>query len=184
MQRYQPLDPKSLTGRQKEVYDAIASGPRGGVRGPFEPLLKRPDVADCVQNVGASLRFAGGLPGRLRELAILTTARFWSAHYEWSFHAPIAEKEGVHRADIEAIARRGTPDFDRSADKAIHDFCKEILETHEAGEETYAAAVDVLGADAVVELTVLVGYYSLLALVLNVYWVKPEKDTGSPPLGD
>ncbi len=181
MQRYQPLEPKSLSGRQKEVYDAIASGPRGGVRGPFEPLLKRPDVADCVQNVGASLRFAGGLPGRLRELAIITTARFWSADYEWSFHAPIAEKEGVPGAVIEAIARHQTPNFDQPADKAIFEFCNEILETHDAGDETYAAAVDVLGADAVVELVVLVGYYSLLALVLNVYRVVPETDTSAEP---
>ena len=95
MQRLPKLDPGALMGRKREVYNTIAGGPRGGVRGPFVALLQCPDIADYVQGLGAHLRFEGALPGPLRELAILMTARFWTAAYEWCAHVTIAEKEGL-----------------------------------------------------------------------------------------
>ena len=186
MARLPPLDPDALTGRQREVFDGIAQGPRGGVLGPFTALLLQPEVADRVQALGARLRFEGTLPGRLRELAVLVTAHFWGAAYEWAAHAPIARKEGVPVAVIEAIGDGRRPDFDddnNAHDDAVYRFCSELLETHEVGDDTYAAALDALGPEGVVELTALVGYYALLAMVLKTFRIEPpgDDDPGAKP---
>ena len=180
MARLPPLDPDALSGRQREVFDEIAQGPRGGVRGPFTALLLKPEVADRVQALGAKLRFEGALPARLRELCVLVTARFWDAGHEWAAHAPIARKEGVPVAVIEAIADGRRPDFDDARDAAVYRFCAEVLETHEAGDETYADVLDALGLEGVVEMTVLVGYYALLAMVLKTFRIEPEDPDAQP----
>ena len=174
MARLPPLDPDALTGRQREVFDQITQDPRRGAHGPLTALLLQPEVADRVQALGARLRFEGTLPGRLREIAVLVTARFWGAGYEWDAHAPIAQKEGVPVAVIEAIADGRQPDFDDARDAAVYRFCSEMLKTHEAGDETYADVLDALGLEGVVEMTALVGYYALLAMVLKTFRIEPE----------
>ncbi|MFQ5764995.1 MAG: carboxymuconolactone decarboxylase family protein [Rhodospirillales bacterium] len=179
MERLSTLDPESLSPRQRDVYDKVA-GTRGGVRGPFAVLLRCPEIADGVQALGAQLRFAGGLPGRLRELAILTTARFWTAQYEWAAHAPIAEKEGLDPAVIDAIAQWRKPVFDAAEEKAVYDFCHESLGRRRVGDDTYARALESLGEDGVVELAAVVGYYSLISTVLNAFEVAPRD--GAVPL--
>ena len=180
MARLPPLDPDALTGRRKEVFDEITQDPRRGAHGPLTALLLQPEVADRVQALGARLRFEGALPGRLREIAVLVTARFWGAGYEWDAHAPIARKEGVPVAVIEAIADGRRPDFDDARDAAVYRFCSEILETHEAGDETYADVLDALGLEGVVEMTALVGYYALLAMVLKTFRIEPEGPDAEP----
>lgn len=182
MPRLPQLDPAKLTAKQKQVYDKIAGGPRGGVRGPFGVLLHAPGVADPVQAVGAYLRFASPLPGRLRELAIMVTARFWTAQFEWHIHRGFAEKEGVAPAIIDAIAERRTPDFENADDKIVYAFVNELHESHRVSDATYDEAVKLLGTENVVELTVVAGYYTLISMVLNTFEVGvPE---GKTPLGD
>src|SRR5262245_64005535 len=90
--RFPDLPKEQLTDAQKQVYDAIAGGPRGGVRGPFVPLLRSPELADRVQKLGEYLRFNSSLPARLNEMAILINARFWESKYEWNAHKPFALK--------------------------------------------------------------------------------------------
>ncbi len=178
MQRLAPVDAANLSEDQKHVYDKIADGPRGGVRGPFAVLLHSPGVADPVQALGAHLRYGGVLPGRLRELAILTTARHWSARYEWYAHAPIAAKEGLEPAIIEAIAERRTPEFSAPDEATVYGFCREVLDKGRAGDETYAKVVELFGTEGVVELVAVAGYYSLLSMALNTFDVEPPGDPG------
>ena len=184
MQRLAPVDAADLTESQKEVHDKIAGGPRGAVRGPFAVLLHNPDVADPVQALGAHLRFQGALPGRLRELAVLTTARHWTARYEWHAHALIAAEEGLDPAVIEAIAERRPPDFPSSDEETVYAFCREILDGRRLSDDAYARAVGVLGSEGVVELVAVMGYYSLISMVLNAFDIKPPEGAGPPALGD
>jgi 4-carboxymuconolactone decarboxylase len=178
MQRLAPVDAANLSEDQKKVYDKIADGPRGGVRGPFAVLLHSPSVADPVQALGAHLRYGGVLPGRLRELAILATARHWSARYEWYAHVPISVKEGLDPVIIGAIAERRMPEFQGLDEATVFAFCSEVLDNGRVGDETYAEAVELFGAEGVVELVAVAGYYSLLSMVLNTFDVKLPGDTG------
>jgi 4-carboxymuconolactone decarboxylase len=86
MARFPALPPERMTDAQRRVHESIAAGPRGGVRGPFNALLRSPELADRVQRVGEYLRFNSSLPARLNELAILVNARFWGSRYEWWAH--------------------------------------------------------------------------------------------------
>ena len=171
MSRLPELTPETMTEAQRRVAEEIASGPRGGVRGPFPWLLRSPGIAGQVQRLGAYIRYQSALPGNLRELAILITARFWRAQYEWHAHKPLALKEGVDEAVVEAIARRRRPQFADRAESAVFDFCTAILVSHEAADETYQAALDRLGEEQLVDLVGLMGYYSLLAMVMATFQI-------------
>src|SRR5258708_31333558 len=93
--RFKVLGESDMTGAQRKVYKEIASGPRGGVRGPFNALMRRPELADRAQKLGETVRFESSLPERLKEFAILITARHWTAQYEWHSHHAHALKAGL-----------------------------------------------------------------------------------------
>jgi 4-carboxymuconolactone decarboxylase len=171
MPRLPKLNPNALTPVQKRAHDNIINGPRGRVRGPFAALLHHPRITEYVQAMGASLRFDGILPGRLRELAILTTANHWNAEYEWNSHAPIARKEGLSSAVINAIYKNQPPNFLNDDEKIIHCFCRELHEKHTVSNATYDATAAILGHDGVVELTVLSGYYTIISMTLNTFQI-------------
>lgn len=98
------LDESALTAEQREVYDRIASGPRGAVQGPLRVWLQSPEMADRAQALGQYARYDSALPAVLSELAILVAARIWSARMEWAHHAPLARAAGLSPSTIEAIA--------------------------------------------------------------------------------
>lgn len=181
MTRIPPLDPEHLTARQREVYDAIASGPRGGVRGPLAVWLNRPDLADHAQALGRYCRYDTSLPPRLSELAILATARVWMSEFEWAAHKPIALKVGVAPEIVEAIRTGGEPVFDQADEAIVYRFSVMLHTERKVTDEVYSRAVDVLGKDAVVDLTGLLGYYTLISMTINVFEVPPP-DGQAPDL--
>jgi 4-carboxymuconolactone decarboxylase len=166
--RLAPIPEALFSEAQRRVVQALIAGPRGRVSGPFVALLRSPELCARTQQLGAYLRFDSLLPQRLRELAILATARHWRQNYEWQTHAPIAEQAGVPRKLIASLAA----DQDCSAEAADEDivlrFCRELHGRHGVGDELYEQARVLLGEDGVVELCALCGYYALLAMVLNV----------------
>lgn len=176
MSRLSELSIEDMTPDQRRVHDEIVAGPRGGIRGPFNAFLRSPGMADHAQKLGAFIRYESTLPGKLRELAILVTARHWGAQYEWYAHAKIAREEGLNDAIIDAIAGRERPVFDEPAEETVHDFCADLLRTGEAGDGTFAAAHELLGERGVVELIGLMGYYCLVSLTLNTFQVPVPGD--------
>ncbi len=182
MSRLPELTPETMTESQRRVDEEIASGPRGSVRGPFPWLLRSPGIAGHVQRLGAYIRYESALPGNLRELAILIVARFWRAQYEWYAHKPLALKAGLDAAVVEAIEHRRRPQFTDDAEAAVHHFCTAILVSHEASDEAYQAALDRLGEERLVDLISLMGYYSLLAMVMATFQIPVPG--GATPLED
>ncbi len=182
MSRLPELTPETMTEAQARVAEEIASGPRGGVRGPFPWLLRSPGIAAHVQRLGAYIRYESALPGNLRELAILITARFWRAQYEWHAHQPLALKEGVDEAVIAALQHRRRPEFTDDAEAAVYDFCTAMLESHEVSDTAYEAALARLGEERLVDLIGLMGYYSLLAMVMATFQIPVPG--GEAPLKD
>ena len=181
MGRLPPLDPTALNGGQKALYDNIMRGPRGRVAGPLEAMVLCPAAGDPLQELGGRLRFDGVLPGKLRELAILVAARFWTAQFEWHAHARIAREEGLDNSVIAAIAEGAAPALASAEETVVYAFCRELHETRAVGDETFAEAVEVLGQEAVIELTVLAGYYTTVSMILNTFQV-PLPDGVAPPL--
>jgi 4-carboxymuconolactone decarboxylase len=179
--RFSPLNAGNMTPEQKRVADSIQSGPRGGLRGPFNALLRSPDLADRVQKVGEYIRFRSSIPERLNELAILIVARKWTAQFEWYAHHQFAMKAGLDPAITAAIAEGRRPGAMRDDEKVVYDFCTELLETSQLADATYAATVKLFSEQGVIDLIGALGYYSMVSMILNTDRY-PLPDGVEPPL--
>jgi len=173
MSRIHTLAPEDLTYRQREVHDAIVSGPRGVVRGPLAVWLHRPELADRAQALGRYCRYETTLEPRLSELAILVTARIWSSEFEWQAHKKIGLEVGLDAIVVETIRQGRRPHFTREDEAVIHDFSLALLTERRVTDELYSRATAVLGEDRLVDLTGLLGYYSLISMTINVFEVAP-----------
>ena len=178
-----PLD--DMSAEQRRVYDTVVSGPRGVVVGPLRAALHRPELAEKWQQFGEILRYRTSLAPRLSELAILITARHWTSQLEWQQHAPAALKGGLSPAVIESIRNGKRPGFGAVDEQAVYDFCREMHEQKSVGNDTYARAHELLGTLGVVELTALVGYYTMVAMTLLAHEIPlPARSAPAlPPLG-
>lgn len=165
--RLPPIAENLLTPRQRAAAAALAATRRGALRGPFVPLLYSPELLDRAQRLGEYLRYDSALPDRLREFAILIAARHWSQAYEWHVHAPLAERAGLDRQLIDALAACRRPDRMSAAEAAVYDFCVGLHRDHTISDPTYAAALAVLAEHGIVDLCGICGYYSMLAMVMN-----------------
>jgi len=175
MTRIAPLSIDTMTDRQKQVHDAITAGPRGQVRGPLALWLNRPDLADRAQALGQYCRYDSLLPPRLSELAILTTASVWKSEFEWAAHKPIGLKAGLSAHVVEALRTGAEPTFDNEDEAVIYAFSKNLHINRRVDDDLYARAVSVLGEDMVVDLTGLLGYYTLISMTINVFQLPPPE---------
>lgn len=166
--RLKPLEETDMTDAQRKVYRDIASGPRGGVRGPFNALLRSPELADRAQKLGEYVRFNASLPEQLKEFAILITARHWTAQYEWHAHHAHAMKAGLAPAIAADLAEGRRPAGMSEDAAAVYDFCRELHEKKSVGDAAYAAVLGKFGERGVVDLIAISGYYTLVSMVLNV----------------
>ena len=179
--RFKKLAESELDPAQLKVYRELMAGPRGGVRGPFNALLRSPVLIDRVQKLGEFLRFESSLPARLNEFAILITARHWNAQYEWFAHYPHALKGGL-KPEVAADLAQGKRPANMQDDEAIvYDFCKELHENKSVSDATYDTALKKFGERGVVDLIGVSGYYTLVSMVLNVD-CQPLPDGTPPPL--
>lgn len=181
-QRLSAPDPATYDSRQQEIHDAIASGPRGGVRGPLAVWLHRPELAARAQDLGRYCRYDTVLDPKLSELAILVTGRVYGSEYEWQVHKGFALKAGLSPDVIEAIRLNNCPDFDDPAQKVVHDVARAAHEHRHVDDALYASAVKLIGEPALVDLVGLLGYYTLISLTINVFRVPPLGDNPAPEL--
>lgn len=166
--RFKPLTYDQLTPDQKTMVEHLLAGERGGVNGPFNVLLRSPEMGDAAQKLGAQLRFHSALNAKQRELAILITARYWTAQYEWTAHRRLAMQAGITPAIADAIAAGKRPPSLEPDQEVVYNFCNEFLNTKQVTDGTYKAAVEKLGERGVVDLTGLVGYYQFVSMILNL----------------
>jgi 4-carboxymuconolactone decarboxylase len=179
--RLPPIPDSEMTDAQRRVRAEIASGPRGGVRGPFDALLRSPALADRLQRLGAYVRFESSLPAPLAELAILVTARHWGAQYEWYAHRRLAERAGLAPGVADAIAEGCRPAALDPDEAAVYGFCRELHETKHVSDAAWNAARERFGERGVVDLIGTCGYYALVSMVLNATR-HPLPEGVAPPL--
>ena len=166
--RLPPIPTDRLTPDQEAAVQELVAGRRGAVIGPFIATLRSPELTRRLQRLGEYIRFDAALPEKLREMAILLTAREWTQGFEWEVHAPLAAKAGLSADTIAAIAEaRVPPSMDR-AESLVHDVFVELHRGHAVSDATYEAAVAELGEQGVVDLIALIGYYTTLAMIMNV----------------
>lgn len=168
------------TSEQTACAEEIVKGPRGALISPFVPLLRSPELARHAQRMGEYLRYRSSLGQRLSELAILLTARVWSQPVEWAIHAPIAEREGVSASTVQAIARGRRPEGLAPDEQIVYDFHLELVMNRGVSDVTWALAVDAFGEQGTVDLLGSIGYYSLLAMVMNAARTEVPTSTAEP----
>jgi 4-carboxymuconolactone decarboxylase len=179
--RFPPIPPERMTPEQRGVAEAIAGGPRGGVRGPFNALLRSPALADRFQRVGEYLRFNSSIPPALNEFAILIAAREWSAQYEWYAHHRLAMQAGLSPQIAADLAAGREPEGMSEDERIVWRFCTELHRDRTVSDATFEAAKARFGEQGVVDLLGVSGYYVAVAMVLNVAEV-PLPEGVAPPL--
>jgi len=171
--RFPPLQPDQMTAEQKKAAEAILSGPRKSLDGPFNAWLRSPELGDRLQKVGEYLRFKTHLPHDLNEFAILITGREWNSSYEWYAHYPLAMKAGLPASVAEDL-KAGRRPANMSTDQAlIYDFSIQLHREKQVSDALYKAVVARFGEQGAMDLIAVNGYYDLVCMTLNVAKVQP-----------
>lgn len=166
--RMPPLAPEQMDPAQRAAADELIAGPRKGVKGPFIPLLRSPELLARLQKVGEYLRFENTLPARLSEFATLVVARAWTQQFEWFVHVPLALAQGTS-ADTIAALRVGRRPTEMSPDEAlVHDFALELTHHHGVSDDTYRRCVEAFGERGTIDLVGTIGYFAWMSMILNV----------------
>ncbi len=173
--RLPDLTPEQMSPEQRRVADNAVSGKRGRLPAPLRAWLHSPVFGDRAQSLGEFLRYDTSLGPALSELAILVTARFWTAHYEWYAHKKLALQAGVSPAVCDAIARRERPTLPDEKTAAVYEYATTMHTQRTVPQAMHDRAVRALGEAGVVELVGLLGYYTMVSMTLNGF------DIGVPP---
>jgi 4-carboxymuconolactone decarboxylase len=167
--RLKLLSPGEMSADQKQTYDESIAGKRGKPPPPMMAWLNSPEMARHATRLGGFLRFDTVFSAAQSEIAILVTARHWTAHYEWYAHKRLALAGGMDPNIIDAIRDRRTPEFDDPVAKMIYDVAKSLHEGHGVEKGLYDDAVKLLGERGVVEVIGLCGYYTMVSMTLNTF---------------
>ena len=167
IERMPPLDPESLDGEQQRVADELTKGPRGGVKGPFIPLLRSPTLVDRLGKVGEYLRFGCSLDSRISEFVMLVVSREWTNQFEWAVHVPLAIKGGVTRETIDALAEGRHPSGMASDEALAYEICQELSRTKSLCDTTYRRAVQHFGEVGVIDIATIYGYFVTVCAIMN-----------------
>lgn len=181
--RLRRLTPDELDERQRGVYNSIAGGDRakgvqhfpltaedGSLNGPFGVMLYAPGVGEVLQDLGACIRFRTDLTARIREIAILQVAQASGSRFEWWAHEKVGRAVGLTDEEITQLSLGSFSSSDREEDASAK-FCANLLTSNVVTDEEYVAATEVLTAQQLIDLTVLVGYYRTLAQLMEVFAV-------------
>jgi 4-carboxymuconolactone decarboxylase len=164
--RMPPIPAEKMTEVQKKAAADHAAA-RGSLTGPWNVLLRSPELMGRVRGTSDYVRFNGALPARLSEFVILITARQWSQGYEWNAHQPLALKGGLKPDIAKAIADGRRPQGMADDEEALYDFCTELLRNHSVSDATYARVASKFGEKGIVDTIGLMGHYTMIAMVLN-----------------
>jgi 4-carboxymuconolactone decarboxylase len=167
-ERFKPLTASELTPEQKILVEHLLSGERGTLNGPFNVLLRSPQMGDLAQKLGAYVRFHTTVPPKLNEFAILITARSLNVQYEWSAHHRLALQAGLSPTVIDAVAAGKRPPSMQLDEEIVYNFATELVNTKQVSDSAYHAAVEKFGERTVVDLIGVIGYYHFVSMILNV----------------
>jgi 4-carboxymuconolactone decarboxylase len=167
----------------QRIYDSLVD-PKGetirGLRGPGGILLHSPELSRYTRPLNHYLRREAGLGGRVRELAILTTARELDSQFEWAAHEPEAIAEGISREIVDTIKHRKDTSRLAESDAIVIELGREIFGTRRVAPATFARSLRQFGRRALVDLVALMGNYAGTAALLTAFDM--QLDPNQPPL--
>jgi 4-carboxymuconolactone decarboxylase len=178
--RLPPLPSDALTEQQTQALANFVAA-RGRPTGPWIALLRSPELMTRTRGLSDYLRFESILPGWLREFVILMTARQWGQNYEWNAHYAIAIDEGLSPQIAQAIAEGRRPPGMVDEEEILYELCLELQRNHSVSDATYERAVERFGEQGVVEAVSLMGYYTMISMILNTSRA-PLPDGATPAL--
>ena len=181
IERMPPLEAATMSDAQRAAATALAAGPRGGVKGPFIALLRSPELMQRLQKVGEYLRFSSSLEPRISEFVMLVVSRQWRQQFEWAVHLPLALDAGVKRETLESLAAGRRPVAMAPDEEIVYDFCAELVANRSVSDATYRMAADRFGERGVIDILGVLGYFTTMAMVLNVAQT-PAARTATIPL--
>jgi 4-carboxymuconolactone decarboxylase len=182
MPRIPPVTRQRVKPELQDIFDQVSSGPGGVGTGPMSILKHSPELARRAIPLFEYVRNESSVPHRLRELAMLVTARAMDCPYIWDRHAPIARQAGLSDALVDALRdKRPLPPL--SADEtAVLNYSTSLLQHRRVDPKTFQTVLDLLGAQGLVELTTLIGFYAMLALNANAVELALPQHVTEPPL--
>jgi 4-carboxymuconolactone decarboxylase len=173
-ERMGPVPPSAYDAAQKQAAEDFEKARKTGVFGPFSRMMRSPEVMSSARSMGDYLRFGSAIGTTLSEFVILVTAREWTQEYEWSLHAPIALQRGIKPEVVQALAEGRRPETMSEDEALCYDFLAELHRNKQVSDATYARAVKRFGEKGVIDLTAISGYYTFLAMQLNMMRAAPE----------
>lgn len=176
---------QDMSPDQRAIFDEVVGGPRGRMVGPLRAVIHSPELADKWQKLGELIRYRTTLPEQLKELAILACGRRWNSDLEWAVHSRAARAAGITDAVILALENAEPVRFARLEEYEVYEFSRLLLHHGQVSDEVYGPIQNRWGASGVVELTAIVGYYSMVAMMVNAHLIPlPEGEgPGIRPLG-
>jgi 4-carboxymuconolactone decarboxylase len=178
--RLKKLSYEDLSPDQKKVWDDVVAGPRKKMHGPFFIWLHSPELLSRGQNLGLYARFRSSLAPRLSELSILIMASHWQCAGEWVDHEPIAREQGVDREALENLRVGRAAVFKREDEQAIYELAQELLNTHRVSDACYETARKILGERGVLDVVAVLGYYSMIAMSMKTFDMRPAAGEVNP----
>ena len=174
---------ESVPEKYQSLYDELVKE-RGGppTSGPGSVTLNSPEMAKRANHLSAYLRQESGLPAKIQELAMLTTARELDCQYIWNAHAASGRREGLSDALVDAMRdKRDLPNL-APDESAVINLGREFYRTHRVSDATFKAAEEQFGIHGLTNLTNLMGYYALLAFNANTFNIDLPAERTEPEL--
>jgi 4-carboxymuconolactone decarboxylase len=164
--RFKPLAYEQMDPAQKKMAETMAAG--RGPGGSFNIIVRSPDSGSLFYDMGERVRFHMSVPDKLKELAILLTARYWSAHFEWQAHRRAAAQAGLSEEKIKAIAEGRRPAGMSADEETVYNFVTELYRTKNVSDTTFGALKNLVGERGLVDIVVTAGYYQVVSMGMNV----------------
>jgi len=175
MARVPYVEREELDAEGQQIFDRIRqdrNSPTVGLQ--FRAMLHSPKAAGYLTSLGSQLRFKSAIPEDLKELTVILVAREWDSDIEWTSHAVLAAKAGISHASIEAVRVRKAPLGLAEREQVIARFVQQLLRNKDVSDETFSAALTLLGTQGVVDLTLTCSYYTALALAQKALKLEME----------
>lgn len=180
-ERFAQITYEELAPEVRPLADDILKVSSAALGGPYNALLRSPDMARRAFDFLDYLRFRTSVNKRLNEFAILIQARISNAQYEWWAHERIARKAGLSDDVMHDLQQCRRPATMQADERLVYDYCVQLSLQHRVSDALWQEAVTALGEQAVVDLTVLSGTYVMVSMLLNATQVGIP-DGGQEPL--